>query len=333
MKRTHSHLSDEERRKLEQWRHAKISPDVIAEKLGWHRSAVFRELKRNRFRDEAMPRVAGYYWMVTKAKAAVRRAKERKLIRHPNLREQIIDRIRAGWTPEQIAGRLRLEGVRPRVCQETIHRSMHSKEGMEKSLWWHLPERRVPAPPTPCPEAPGTEVPAGEQHRVPSRRRRAPASVRPLGGRPDPVPAAVRAAQPNLAGRGLQPLRGPSAQRGPQDDTDHGQAGRGAERPALQARRSITFNRGSEFVDWPHLQARVGVETWLGRPALALAEGHRRERQPAHPRWLPRDTDPATISSAELKEISSRLNATPRRCLGWRTPAEAFRDRVLNHHA
>ena len=49
MKRTYSHLSDEERRKLEQWRHAKVSPDVIAEKLGRHRSTIFRELKRNRF--------------------------------------------------------------------------------------------------------------------------------------------------------------------------------------------------------------------------------------------------------------------------------------------
>ena len=73
MKRTYSHLDDEERRKLEQWRHAKISPDVIAEKLGRHRSTIFRELKRNRFRDEAMPRVAGYYWMVARMKAVVRR--------------------------------------------------------------------------------------------------------------------------------------------------------------------------------------------------------------------------------------------------------------------
>lgn len=27
--------------------------------------------------------------------------------------------------------------------------------------------------------------------------------------------------------------------------------------------RSITFDRGSEFVDWPHLQAEVGTQTWL----------------------------------------------------------------------
>ena len=42
MKRSCSHLSDEERWKLEQWRPAKINPDVIAEKLGRHRSTIFR---------------------------------------------------------------------------------------------------------------------------------------------------------------------------------------------------------------------------------------------------------------------------------------------------
>ena len=41
------------------------------------------------------------------------------------------------------------------------------------------------------------------------------------------------------------------------------------------ARRSVTFDRGSEFIDGPHLQAHAGVETWLGRPALALVRGAR----------------------------------------------------------
>jgi IS30 family transposase len=86
MKRPYSHLNGEERRKLEQWRKAKVSPDVIAERLGRHRSTIFRELKRNHFRDEAMPKVAGTFWMAPTMKAAIRRAKERKLIRHAEVR-------------------------------------------------------------------------------------------------------------------------------------------------------------------------------------------------------------------------------------------------------
>jgi len=31
----------------------------------------------------------------------------------------------------------------------------------------------------------------------------------------------------------------------------------------------------------------------------------------------------------DMKEICDRLNNTPRKCLGWRTPAEVFREKLL----
>ena len=35
----------------------------------------------------------------------------------------------------------------------------------------------------------------------------------------------------------------------------------------LIARRSITFDRGTEFVSWPHLQAEIGTQTWFCDPS------------------------------------------------------------------
>ena len=35
----------------------------------------------------------------------------------------------------------------------------------------------------------------------------------------------------------------------------------------LVARRSITFDRGSEFMNWPHLQAEIGTQTWFCNPS------------------------------------------------------------------
>ena len=40
------------------------------------------------------------------------------------------------------------------------------------------------------------------------------------------------------------------------------------------ARRSITFDRGTEFVSWPHLQAEIGTQTWFCDPSSPLS-GHR----------------------------------------------------------
>ncbi len=47
MTRIYSHIDLDERCKIARWRMAGLSVDVIAEKLGRHRSTIFRELKRN----------------------------------------------------------------------------------------------------------------------------------------------------------------------------------------------------------------------------------------------------------------------------------------------
>ena len=41
-------------------------------------------------------------------------------------------------------------------------------------------------------------------------------------------------------------------------------------------------------------------------------------------RYLPRSTDPTALTDRNLKSICQRLNATPRKCLNWRTPSEVF---------
>ncbi|WP_421578601.1 transposase, partial [Shinella sp. M31] len=46
-------------------------------------------------------------------------------------------------------------------------------------------------------------------------------------------------------------------------------------------------------------------------------------------KWLSRDIDPLSISEQDLKEICDRLNTTPRKYLGYKTPAEVFRQKLL----
>jgi len=36
------------------------------------------------------------------------------------------------------------------------------------------------------------------------------------------------------------------------------------------ARRSITFDRGTEFVSWPHLQAEIGTSSWLSNRSIPV---------------------------------------------------------------
>lgn len=48
----------------------------------------------------------------------------------------------------------------------------------------------------------------------------------------------------------------------------------------IAARKSIIFDRGTEFVSWPHLQGRDRDTDVVLRSLSALAKGHRGEHQP-----------------------------------------------------
>ena len=101
----------------------------------------------------------------------------------------------------------------------------------------------------------------------------------------------------------------------------------------VQARRLAPFDRGSEVLDWPHLQAHAGVQAWFCDPRSPWQKGTVENTNRRMWRWLPRDIDPTTISGSQLKAICDRLNATPRKCLGWRTPSEVFCEKVLDRRA
>ena len=136
-------LSITERRRIERWRHAKVPVDEMARVLKRCRSTIFRELKRNYFSDERMPKCDGYYGAAAHLIQADPRARDRKLIKHPELCKRVIERVEDGWTPEQIGNRMIQERAKLRVCQETIYRYIYSKEAMREDLWWYLPTHRV----------------------------------------------------------------------------------------------------------------------------------------------------------------------------------------------
>ena len=88
------------------------------------------------------PYLDGYYSSVAQTMAARRRHRRRKLAREPLLLTSVLDRLRAGWSPEQIAGRLRRDGSGSYVCHETIYAWVYSEEGRDRRLARFLPYRR-----------------------------------------------------------------------------------------------------------------------------------------------------------------------------------------------
>jgi IS30 family transposase len=89
-----------------------------------------------------LPKLNGYYGMNAQRSAMTRRARRRKLVRFVDLRKHVITQLVAGWSPEQIAGRLQYDGQPLRVSHETIYAYVYGPDGQAQELARHLPHRR-----------------------------------------------------------------------------------------------------------------------------------------------------------------------------------------------
>ena len=112
---------------------------VIAARIGRDPSVISREITRHGGRV--------WYRAVVAARAAAAsrcRPKTRKLDADPDLREQVLGKLRAGCSPDQVAGRLRFEhgGRHAERVADTV-----SREAIVRH------------------EAPGNQVEVGDLHR------------------------------------------------------------------------------------------------------------------------------------------------------------------------
>ena len=98
---------------------------MIARILGRNASTVSRELRRN---SKPSHQWAGGYDPQRAQQLMQRRharGRAHKLERNLRLRQQVLDRLAMGWSPEQIAGRLAKGQPRPPVSYESIYRYIY----------------------------------------------------------------------------------------------------------------------------------------------------------------------------------------------------------------
>lgn len=93
----------------------KISISEIARLTGYHKSTIYREIKRNR--------VEAVYHAYAANILALERFKfcRKKLILQGSAKELVVSKLSQGWSPEQVSGRCKSEGVL-KVSTETIYK-------------------------------------------------------------------------------------------------------------------------------------------------------------------------------------------------------------------
>lgn len=325
----HTELDLRERRVIEDMLNAKVPIAKIATEIGRHRSTVYREIKRNGFEDKELPYLNGYYGVNAQRTADTRRARRRKLIRLEGLRAHVIDRLKTGWTPEQIAGRLGYDGQPIRVSHETIYAYVYSREGQSEQLARHLPSRRKKRQPRYARRPRGQVFPPDRSiHQRPEHVK-----TRETFGEWESDLMIFERAQGKMNVASLVERKTRFAvlfRNNDRSSTHLMNKLMDVMEPLPQpARRSITFDRGFEFREWRRLKSGIGTDSWFCDPQAPWQKGSVENLNKRARRYLPRDTQLAALSNRSMKAICDRLNGTPRKCLGWRTPTEAFREEMM----
>jgi transposase, IS30 family len=324
MARTYRQLDLDARRTLFRLVEARTPVGEIAARLGRHPSTIYRELGRNRFRDGDRG-LCGYFPLTAQDFARRRRQRRRKLIADETLREHVVGRLEAAWSPQQIAGRLKREEADGRsVCHETIYRHVYGPEGRRDGLCRHLPKarrrrgRRDGRKPRTSP--------------IPRERwiENRPAEVGTRDGfghwAADLLIFRKEVGKANVTS--LTERKSRFIFLLPNEDRRSAAVVAGiadALRPLPEgARRTVTFDRGSEFAGYAALDRELAVASYFCDPHSPWQKGGVENLNGRARRFLPRESPPEALARARLRRLADRLNDTPRRCLGYRTPREVF---------
>lgn len=308
-----SKLSAIERDRIALWSSKNKSLRWIAVKLGRNVSTISREIARNRW---------GRYYVAihAQAKAAKRKslAGKRSPLKDTTTYSYVLEKLRFGWSPEQIAGRLQREHGHRIISHEAIYQYIYAEENSTRKLWEYLPRKQ-------------------------KRRRKKYGRKSQRGHIPDRVsihdrPTEVEARL--IAGHW-------------EGDSVEGKAHRGGlhtqvERKTRmtfavklssltseetlkaqeylfswlpdQMKKSTTVDNGKEF--YYHKQFNLPV--YFADPYSSFQRGTNENTNGLLRRYFPKGTDFTDISQTEISDAVGELNSKPKKCLGFATPAELF---------
>lgn len=345
MGEVYSHLSEEERQVIQIEIGNGTGVRAMARMLGRNASTISREIKRNTwfpsnesesYRPYRPARLktgpwTGRYYVAGPArrKADRRRAAARRPFRlsDDRLWSWVAERLRRGWSPLLISGRLRVDfpdDALMRVCPGTIYRWIYA-DGSRRDRWARC-------------------LPRGHRRRRRRGGRRTPRF--PIPGR---TPIHERPFDPGdrggfghweadgVIGTGCHPhteverrTRFPMARIIP-DKT----AGASLDaQPSLfsalppDARPGVTYDNGTEFARHAELRDGLGMATYFADPYSSWQRGSNENRNGMIRRYLPKRAAISPDMTRDVQEIVDETDNRPMQELGYRTPAEAFTDEL-----
>ena len=328
-KRTYHQLSLEERDRMAIFRAQGLSLGDVAQRLHRNKSTISRELQRNR-----APIYDAYGAASAERRARVRKqtAGKRPRLKNAHIRHYVKQHIRMGWSPEQIAGRLRKRSPKRTICVESIYRFIYDpvirrQENFVPYLVrahkrrqlrghrhthrdLHIPER-ISINQRPAIIGSRRQFGHWESDTVIARSSRAALSVS--------VERTSRltkiAKLPRRTARNLRIALTRMLSQYPS-----------------HARRTITYDNGQENVEHTIVNRILKTRSFFCEPFHSWEKATVENTIGIIRRTYPKKTNFDRVSHSDIKRLERRLNNKPRKILNYFTPKEVFRHSVALPH-
>lgn len=319
MGRRYKQISVDERSEIAWRREAGQTYRQIAAALDRSASSIVREVARN-----SMAR-GQYQPCYAQQQTRARRWTGGKLLRDTELQAEVLQRLSQGQSPQAVCGRLRYEQGRHVLSYETIYRFIASQIARTKDYRWrhYLPRGKSKRG---WRGRKGGSSVLHIKQRVSIGERDAHIQNRQEPGhweadlmlfrRYEDVILAIH----ERSSRFTLAFKQPSKAAQPIAD----QIGGLLQSLPAHLRRSITFDNGTEFAYHYQLKDALNINTYFCDPRSPWQKGGVENAIGRIRRDLPRKTNLDELDEADILAIMRRYNHTPRKCLGYQTPAEVF---------
>jgi len=326
--KTHRKLSSQERDKIAYWHAIGESVREIARRLKRSPSSISDELKRNK--------VEGIYHSIHAQKATEgrkRNSHKKYLLKTRSvLKSYVLEKLGLGWSPEQIAGRLRkeiTEGIRSSeeyINHESIYQYIYDTEQKELRLWELLPRSHKKRRRWLGRRSWAVKIP----RRVSIRERPELINTREEFGHwegdtvvGDKHKTGIHTEVERIS-RLLFAYQVPRIRA---KETYLAQLCIFSSLPK-QARKSTTLDNGGENYLHTGLQNELGMQTYFADPYSSWQRGTNEYTNGLLRRYFPKKTDFRDVSQDEINRVVHRLNNIPRKVLHYKTPTEVFTEQL-----
>jgi len=307
----YTHLSKVQRSELSILRNKGYSYRDIANVLHIHYSTVCRELKRHFMRN-----TGEYDPVKAHHKAYVSRKYSKyhgmKINKDSFLRDYVVKGLEAHWTPEEISGKLKMDhsialgfksiyswisSVHGQDFEYLLPSKTWKRRRKKMGLASHIPNR----------------VSIEERPKVINMRRRIGDFEGDTMGKPkytsQTLVAAVDRKSRYLVGKKVKALKFTIE---------------GFKAILPKETLSFTLDNGLENVRYEELK----IDTYFCHPYSGWEKGSVENTFQRFRRFVPKKANLANYSHKRIASIIELMNNTPRKCLGYRTPAEVFKDHL-----